>query len=116
MTPLFLQGGENMKDALLNRLRNPYFILAVVSFLYQVLVHFGIHVPTDLYTQLVDLLSFVLMGTGIMKSYNATPTETPKPIENVQSSEPSIIQPIQTESVGRFVNGLTDGGDMSGLE
>lgn len=55
----------NMQD----RFKNPVFIMALVAFLYQVLRNFNIDIDEDLLYQGVDLLSYILIGTGIYKSF-----------------------------------------------
>ena len=54
------------------RFKNPYFVMAVAAFLYQVLMQFDIHVDAELYRNGVDLLSYALIGTGIYKTFNVS--------------------------------------------
>ena len=52
------------------RFKNPYFIMAITAFLYQVLMQFDINVDAQLYKDAVDILSYALIGTGIYKTFS----------------------------------------------
>lgn len=58
-----------MKD-LQARMKNPVFIMAFVAFLYQMLKHFNIDIDRELLMQGVDLASYLLIGTGIYKTFS----------------------------------------------
>lgn len=53
------------------RLTNPAFILAVASLAYQVLAKYGVAPDAGTYQAAVDILSYVVIGAGIYKTFPA---------------------------------------------
>ena len=53
---------------MLDRLKNPYFILALASLVYQILKACGVQLQHDLYQLSVDILSYVFIGVGVYKT------------------------------------------------
>lgn len=53
----------------LKRLKNPIFIAAVASFVYQILVVFKVAPDLSTYQSLVDLMSYAVIGVGIYHTF-----------------------------------------------
>lgn len=61
------------------RLKNPYFLMAMLAFMYQLLTHLEINIDETLWNMGADLLSYVLIGAGIYKTFPAPPSNEPDP-------------------------------------
>lgn len=58
-----------MNEQLKKRFTNVIFVAALSGFAYQILQNLGVTIDQGLWKQGVDLLSFVLIGTGIYSSF-----------------------------------------------
>lgn len=47
------------------RAKNPLFILALASVVYQLLKGFGVEIEQGVFQQCVDIISFLLIGVGV---------------------------------------------------
>ncbi|MFD2702803.1 hypothetical protein ACFSVM_20390 [Paenibacillus shunpengii] len=54
------------------RVKNPMFVAAVVSFVYQILANNGVAPDMGMWQLGVDLLTYSLMGFGIYSTFNKT--------------------------------------------
>ncbi|MGE5328242.1 MAG: hypothetical protein ACM3KR_01885 [Deltaproteobacteria bacterium] len=57
---------KNMKK----KLTNPLFLIALFGFIYQVLQYFGIKIPDADFKTFVDLISYIVIGTGVYSTYD----------------------------------------------
>jgi soluble cytochrome b562 len=57
------------KASLVERLKNPIFVLAAASFTYKVLDVYHVAPELTLYQSGVDLLTWVLIGTGVYSTF-----------------------------------------------
>lgn len=60
-----IKGGKRMKK----RIKNKLFLLALTGFIYQVLRLAGVEIQHDLFQTFCDLISYILIGTGIYSSF-----------------------------------------------
>jgi uncharacterized membrane protein len=54
---------------LIKRLKNKYFLFALAGFLYQLLKLFGVEVDDALWQVGLDLISYILIGSGIYQTF-----------------------------------------------
>jgi hypothetical protein len=64
-----------MKAEIIKRLESPIFILALASVVYQILIKLGIIVDQTLYQNIIDIVTYALIGSGIYKSFGDKPQE-----------------------------------------
>lgn len=56
---------------MLERVKNPVFIAAAASLLYQVLSKYGLAPTLMQYQLFIDLLSYLLIGAGVYSQFDA---------------------------------------------
>jgi len=54
---------------MINRIKNPLFIMALSGLIYNALKYFGINIPDDEFRTFVDIVSYLLLGAGVYTSY-----------------------------------------------
>ncbi|WP_336786547.1 hypothetical protein [Paenibacillus sp. MMO-177] len=67
---------KKQRDALIKRLKNPLFLAALASGLYQLLVRYNVAPDAGTYQLYVDLVNYVLLGAGIYSTFGNTETNT----------------------------------------
>ncbi|WP_433958530.1 hypothetical protein [Cytobacillus horneckiae] len=60
---------QEKKENFIDRIKNPIFILAATSFAYKVLEMYGVAPELGLYQNAVDLVTWVLIGTGVYSTF-----------------------------------------------
>lgn len=55
------------------RLQNPFFLLAITGLIYQGLEQAGIKLEETTFKAIVDVISYVVIGTGVYSTF--TPTD-----------------------------------------
>jgi hypothetical protein len=55
---------------MLKRLKNKFFLLALASFIYQILAKLNIAPDAGLYQLGIDLLTFAFLGAGIYSTFD----------------------------------------------
>ncbi|MGF2618439.1 hypothetical protein FZC84_21280 [Rossellomorea vietnamensis] len=60
------------------RLRNPVFILAIASLVYQLLGQLNIQIEQSLFEQIVDVLCYGFIGFGVYSTFQSKPKEKPQ--------------------------------------
>jgi uncharacterized membrane protein len=64
------------KDELIKRFKNPLFLVALAGLIYQVLQGFGVKIDQLQFKSVVDLISYVLIGSGIYSSFGNANIDT----------------------------------------
>ncbi len=57
------------KNTFLNRVKNPIFLLAATSLLYQALKKYNLVSNLESYQQFIDLITYIFIGTGIYSTF-----------------------------------------------
>ena len=50
---------------MMERFKNPFFILAIASLVYQILKACGVEISDEIYQLSVDIISYGLIGVGV---------------------------------------------------
>lgn len=64
------------KDEIIKRFKNPVFLVALCGLIYQILQGFGVKIDQLQFKNVVDLVSYIFIGSGIYSSFgNVTYTK-----------------------------------------